>query len=101
MLVLLHARSAIRRSSGRRSCATWPQEMQRRGLPMDLEKDGLVETLARTLWGWVTMLTMVLAMCARVPGALVAVAGERPAGFGAEFRELRLGRGARASWPAR
>ena len=40
------------------------EEMQRRGLPMDLEQDGLVETLARTLWGWVTVLTMLLAMCA-------------------------------------
>ncbi len=68
------------------------QEMQRRGLPMDLEKDGLVEALARTLWGWVTALTMLLAMCAlclarwwqRLPG---------PAGtFGAEFQQLRLGK---------
>jgi hypothetical protein len=69
------------------------EEMQRRGLPMDIEKDGLAETLARTLWGWVTALTMLLAMCAlflarwwqmRLPPP-----GEGQ--FGAEFQQLRLG----------
>jgi hypothetical protein len=67
------------------------EEMQRRGLPMDLEKDGLAETLARTLWGWVTVLTMLLAMCAlflaRWWQSLPAQAGR----FGAEFQQLRLG----------
>lgn len=67
-------------------------EMQRRGLPMQLEQDGLVETLARTLWGWVTVLTVLLAMCAlflaRWWQARAAGQGGR---FGAEFRELRIG----------
>jgi hypothetical protein len=40
------------------------QEMKTRGLPMDLEQDGLADTLARTLWGWIAVLTMTLAMCA-------------------------------------
>lgn len=68
------------------------KEMQRRGLPMDLEQDGLVEMLSRTLWGWVTVLTMLLAMCAlflaRWWQALSVPAGR----FGAEFQQLRLGR---------
>jgi hypothetical protein len=66
-------------------------EMKQRGVPMDLEKDGLVDTLARTLWGWVTVLTMLLAMCAlfvaRWWQSLLAGDGR----FGREFRELRLG----------
>lgn len=67
------------------------QEMQRRGLPMDLAKDGLADTLARTLWGWVTVLTMLLAMCAlflaRWWQSLPSQAGR----FGAEFQQLRIG----------
>ena len=67
-------------------------EMKRSGLPMDLEKDGLVEALARTLWGWVTVLTMLLAMLALCLGrwwqSLLGQAGS----FGAEFGSLRLGR---------
>lgn len=67
------------------------QEMQRRGLDLGLEKDGLADTLARTLWGWVTVLTMLLAMCAlflaRWWQSLPSQAGR----FGAEFQQLRLG----------
>lgn len=67
------------------------EEMQRRGLPMNLEQDGLADTLARTLWGWVTVLTMLLAMCAlflaRWWQSLPSEAGH----FGAEFQQLRLG----------
>jgi hypothetical protein len=66
-------------------------EMQRRGLPMDLEKEGLVETLARTLWGWVTALTMVLAMCAVFLARWWQWPQERPGRFGAEFQQIRLG----------
>jgi hypothetical protein len=67
------------------------QEMERRGLPMDLEADGLVETLARTLWGWVTMLTMLLAMCALFLARWWQSRPAAPGRFGAEFRQLRLG----------
>ncbi len=67
------------------------QEMQRRGLPMDLEKDGLVETLARTLWGWVTALTLVLAMCALFLARWWQTLPEQAGRFGAEFQQLRLG----------
>jgi hypothetical protein len=67
-------------------------EVQRRGLPMDLQKDGLADTLARTLWGWVTVLTLLLAMgavfLARWWQTLLAEVSGR---FGAEFRQLRLG----------
>jgi hypothetical protein len=67
------------------------QEMERRGLPMDLEEDGLVETLARTLWGWVTMLTVLLAMCALFLARWWQCRPEMPGRFGAEFRQLRIG----------
>jgi hypothetical protein len=66
-------------------------EMQRRGLPMDLEKDGLIETLARTLWGWVTVLTVLLAMCALFLARWWQGRAGQPGRFGFEFRQLRLG----------
>ena len=68
------------------------QEMQRRGLPMDLEEDGLVETLARTLWGWVTVLTVLLAMCALFLARWWQARAGQPGRFGAEFQQLRLGK---------
>ncbi len=68
------------------------QEMQRRGLPMNLEEDGLVETLARTLWGWVTVLTVLLAMCAVFLARWWETRPEAPGRFGAEFQRLRLGK---------
>jgi cobalamin synthase len=50
------------------------------------------EWLARSLWCWVTVLTLLLAMCAvflaRWWQHLAAGAGS----FGAEFRQIRLGR---------
>ena len=69
------------------------EEMQKRGLPMDLEKDGLAETLARTLWGWVTALTMLLAMCAIFLARWwqTRLLPEDAGRFGAEFQQLRLG----------
>jgi hypothetical protein len=69
------------------------EEMQRRGLPMDIEKDGLAETLARTLWGWVTALTMLLAMCALFLARWWQMRLPPPGEgrFGAEFQQLRLG----------
>ena len=67
------------------------QEMQRRGLPMDLAEDGLVETLARTLWGWVTVLTVLLAMCALFLARWWQARADHAGRFGAEFQRLRLG----------
>jgi len=67
-------------------------EMQRRGLPMDVAQDGLVETLARTLWGWVTVLTVLLAMCALFLARWWQVRPQQPGQFGAEFQQLRLGK---------
>lgn len=67
------------------------QEMQRRGLPMNLEEDGLVETLARTLWGWVATLTVLLAMCALFLARWWQGRAEQEGRFGAEFRQVRLG----------
>jgi hypothetical protein len=67
-------------------------EMKARGVPMDLEKDGLADTLARTLWGWVAVLTMLLAMCALFLARWWQSLPERAGSFGAEFQQLRLGR---------
>jgi hypothetical protein len=67
-------------------------EMQRHGLPTEFLEEGLAETLARTLWGWVVVLTMLLAMCALFLARWWQVLAVRPDSFGAEFRELRLGR---------
>ena len=65
------------------------QEMQQRGLSID---DAFVEALARSLWGWVTVLTLLLGMC----GVFLARWWQRltvePGSFGAEFRQIRLGR---------
>ncbi len=68
------------------------QEMKTRGLPMDLEQDGLADTLARTLWGWIAVLTMTLAMCALFLARWWQSLPERAGSFGAEFRQVRLGR---------
>ncbi len=68
------------------------QEMKTRGLPMDLEKDGLADTLARTLWGWVAVLTMTLAMSALFLARWWQSLPEGAGAFGAEFRQIRLGR---------
>ena len=59
---------------------------------MDLEKDGLADTLARTLWGWVAVLTMTLAMCALFLARWWQSLPEHAGSFGAEFRQIRLGR---------
>lgn len=67
-------------------------EMQRRGLPLEIDTDMLVDVLARTLWGWIAILTMLLAVLAlflaRWWQSQLGAAG----GFGAEFRAVRLGR---------
>jgi hypothetical protein len=67
------------------------EEMQRRGLAMDFEQDQFVETLARTLWGWVTVLTVLLAMCALFLARWWQSRNGPPGRFGAEFQQLRLG----------
>jgi hypothetical protein len=65
------------------------REMQSHGLTLG---DALIESLARSLWGWVTVLTLLLGMgavfLARWWQRLALEAGS----FGAEFRQIRLGR---------
>ena len=68
------------------------QEMQKHGLPAEVLEDGLADTLARTLWGWVAVLTMLLAMCALFLARWWQSLPEHAGSFGAEFRQLRLGR---------
>jgi hypothetical protein len=91
MLVLLHLALGDPEKFWAPFVRDLAQEMQRRGLPMDLGKDGLVESLARTLWGWVTALTMVLAMCALFLARWWQFHQETPGRFGAEFQQIRLG----------
>jgi hypothetical protein len=91
MLVLLHATLGDPEQFWAPFVRDLAQEMQRRGLPMDLEKDGLVEALARTLWGWVTALTMLLAISALCLARWWQLLPERAGQFGAEFQQLRLG----------
>jgi hypothetical protein len=91
MLVLLHATLGDPEQFWAPFVRDLAQEMQRRGLPMDLEKDGLVETLARTLWGWVTVLTVLLAMCALFLARWWQSRAGQTGRFGAEFQQLRLG----------
>jgi hypothetical protein len=66
-------------------------EMQRQGLPWDLEKDGLAESLARTLWGWVTVLTVLLAMSALFLARWWQSLPQNTGGFAREFQSSRLG----------
>jgi hypothetical protein len=66
-------------------------EMQRQGLPWDLEKDGLAELLARTLWGWVTVLTVLLAMSALFLARWWQSLPLNAGSFGREFQSIRLG----------
>jgi hypothetical protein len=91
MLVLLHQTLGDPEKFWAPFVRDLAHEMQRRGLPMDLEKEGLVEALARTLWGWVTALTMLLAMCALFLARWWQWPAEKPGRFGAEFQQIRLG----------
>ena len=91
MIVLLHAMLGDPERFWAPFVRDLAEEMQRRGLPMDLEQDGLIETLARTLWGWVTVLTVLLAMCALFLARWWQTRPQQAGQFGAEFRQLRLG----------
>lgn len=68
------------------------EEMKRRGLPMQLEDESLVATMSRTLWGWVAVLTMLLALGALFLARWWQSRPQHPGAFGAEFQQLRLGR---------
>jgi hypothetical protein len=92
MVVLLHATLGDPEQFWAPFVRDLAQEMQRRGLALDLEDDGLVETLARTLWGWVTVLTMLLAMCALFLARWWQARSGQAGRFGAEFQQLRLGK---------
>jgi hypothetical protein len=91
MLVVLHVAFGDPQQFWAPFVRDMAHEMQRRGLPMDLEKDGLVETLARTLWGWVTVLTVLLAMSALFLARWWQSLPERAGSFGKEFQSMRLG----------
>lgn len=92
MLVLLHLSLGDPQQFWLPFVRDMAHEMQRQGLPWDLEKDGLAEALAQTLWGWITALTVLLAMSAlflaRWWQSLPSGSGD----FGREFQSIRLGR---------
>lgn len=67
------------------------QEMQRHGLPLEIDTETLVEMLASTLWGWIAVLTMLLAMCALFLARWWQALLQAPGSFGQEFQQLRLG----------
>lgn len=92
MLVVLHTAFGDPREFWAPFVRDLAHEMQRKGLPMDLEKEGLVETLAQTLWGWITVLTVLLAMFALFLARWwqQLLHGAQGA-FGREFQGLRLG----------
>jgi hypothetical protein len=89
MLIVLHAAFGDPTQFWSPVVRQLAQEMQRRGLSLD---DAFAEALARSLWAWVTVLTLLLGMgavfLARWWQCLAADAGS----FGAEFRQIRLGR---------
>jgi hypothetical protein len=68
------------------------EDMERLELLSKVDVATFVETLARSLWGWITILTLLLGMCAVFLARWWQCLATRPGGFGAEFRELRLGR---------
>jgi hypothetical protein len=86
MLVLLHTVLGDPQQFWAPFVRDMAHEMQRRGLPMDLEKDGLVETLARTLWGWITVLTLLLGMLGLFVARWWQSLREQAGAFGSEFR---------------
>lgn len=89
MLIVLHAALGDPTQFWSPVVRQLAQEMQRRGLSFD---DAFADALARSLWAWVTVLTLLLGMCAvflaRWWQCLTTDAGS----FGAEFRQVRLGR---------
>jgi hypothetical protein len=68
------------------------QDMERLGLLSSVDVATFVETLARSLWGWITVLTLLLGMCAVFLARWWQSLAAQPGVFGAEFRGLRLGR---------
>ena len=75
------------------------EEMQRRGLSLGLEDAQLVEALARSLWGWITVLTLLLGMCAVFLARWWQGLESQPGGLSARS-SARCGWGAcSASWP--
>ena len=92
MVVLLHATLGDPEQFWAPIVRELADEMQRRGLPMDAADEGLIETLASTLWGWVTVLTVLLAMCALFLARWWQARPQQPGHFGAEFQQLRLGK---------
>ena len=89
MLIVLHAALGDPTQFWSPVVRQLAQEMQRRGLSFD---DAFADALARSLWAWVTVLTLLLGMCAvflaRWWQCLTADAGS----FGVQFRQVRLGR---------
>jgi hypothetical protein len=89
MLIVLHAALGDPTKFWSPVVGQLAQEMQRRGLELE---DVFIDALARSLWGWVTILTLLLGMCAVFLARWWQRLAAGPGSFGAEFREIRLGR---------
>ena len=89
MLIVLHAALGDPTQFWSPAIRQLAAEMQRRGLELD---DTFLESLARSLWGWVTVLTLLLGICAVFVARWWQGLADGPGGFGAEFRRIRLGR---------
>ena len=89
MLIVLHAALGDPTQFWSPVVRQLAQEMQRRGLSFD---DAFADALARSLWAWVTVLTLLLGMCAVFLARWWQCLTEDAGSFGAEFRQIRLGR---------
>jgi hypothetical protein len=65
--------------------------VRQQDLPQGVDKDELLELLARTLWGWMAVLLLLQGMLALFVARWLQTAPVRQGAFGAEFRQLRLG----------
>jgi hypothetical protein len=92
MLVILHATLGDPTQYWTPVLRQLVEEMQRRGLSLGPDDTQVVDALARSMWGSVTVLTLLLGMCAVFLARWWQGLDAQPGRFGAEFRALRLGR---------
>lgn len=91
LIVVLHVRLGDPQQFWAPFVRDLAEQMQQRGWTMDLQEEGLVESFARTLWGWIALLTVLLAMCALFVARWWQSLSLQPGRFGIEFQQLRLG----------
>lgn len=65
--------------------------VRQQDLPQGVDKEELLELLARTLWGWMAVLLLLQGMLALFLARWLQTSPAHQGIFGAEFRQLRLG----------